>query len=226
MIEKDLEEYAQSAWSGLLEPVTSLSSSGAGKPSLVESDKKFYNFDKVMEQLLGKTGNKPCSGDGLVFSKKAAYFIEFKSGFTHKITKSNYDKEKMKCDVTGAECEPYRELFFKNQKTERGELLSSLRQKALEVYLVLEKKVLPCCEQTDPKRLVYVVVIDDDPTNAEEDILADVAGAATVKDNRLTDIRQSLQRLAHQTDAAGNTYCYDEIEVQTAAIFSRRLNGS
>ena len=45
-----------------------------------------------------------------------------------------------------------------------------------------------------------------------------------VKDNRIADIRRSLRRLAYQRDAAGNTYCYDEIEVHSAANFGRMLN--
>ncbi len=224
MIQKDLERYAQNNWSELMAAVTELSSSGQGKPSLVTSDKKFYNFDKIFGQLFAGQGSLPGSGDGLVFFRKSVCFVEFKSGFVQKITRNNYEKAKMTCDETGEECAAYRDLFFKNQETERKELLSNLRQKALEIYLTLEKKILPLCEDTEPRRLVFVVVIDDDPVNVEEDLLAELTGSQTVKDNRIADIRRSLRRLAYQRDAAGNTYCYDEIEVHSAANFSRMLN--
>ena len=54
MIQKDLERYAQNNWSELMAAVTELSSSGQGKPSLVTSDKKFYNFDKKKNQKFEK----------------------------------------------------------------------------------------------------------------------------------------------------------------------------
>ena len=54
--------------------------------------------------------------------------------------------------------------------------------------------------------------------------VTELTGSQTVKDNRIANIRRSLRRLAYQRDAAGNTYCYDEIEVHSAANFSRMLN--
>lgn len=223
MIEKDIERYASANWGELMKTVTELSTGGKDRKPLVENERKFYHFDQICKMLSGEKTDLPTSADGMSITAKKVCLIEFKSGFVQKITKNNYDKKKMTCKKTKEECADYRDLFFKHKETEREELLSSLRQKAVESYLLLEKQILPRCPEGGKRLLNYLVVIDDDPVNEEEDILADMAGVG-VDDNRVTAIRSSLRRLVGRLDADGNIYCYDKIEVHTAANFNRMLD--
>lgn len=60
---------------------------------------------------------------------------------------------------------------------ENDELVASIRTKAIESYITLEKHVFPLCRDSDgQKRLRYVAVIDADSVDGIEDTLADLAG--------------------------------------------------
>lgn len=223
MITKDLLGYAECNWDGFKASVTEVSKSNGTHIPLVESDELLFHFDKISLSLYAQ-GKAPTSADGMVITSKSIEFIEFKSGFKQKITKNNFDEEKGRCEDADKVCTQYWTLFFKNQKKEIHELISSIRFKALESYVTLEKHILPKCQQTGVHiPLKFVVVIDEDEVDNMEDTLAELAGKENVEDNHFSAIRNALRRLNVQRDADGNEYYYDSIEVLSARDFSNYL---
>lgn len=229
MIAKDLSAYAQREWSDLMLPVTQLSKRGGkdGKP-LVRHEKRLYNFDDICTTLFSaQRGKKPASADALDFFPKSVQLVEFKSGFRPKISKENFDQEKGSCKEKGGVCEEYWKLFSKLQKAQRRGLYDSIRAKAVESFLTLEKQVLPHCADLDePIQVLYVVVIDVDPMESMQDILTDLATPQLAKrsDNILTDIKNALKKLTNITDVHGNIYCYDGVQVLSPREYTDLLS--
>jgi len=225
MISKDLKSYAASSWSSFIDDITTISKDSRKGISLIEDETEIYNFDKICFSVFGE--NIPTSVDGIMLTDNAIEFVEFKSGFKHKIQKDNLDPEKKLCKVIGNKyCTWYWDLFFKNRDMEIKELISSIRFKGLESYLTLEKKVLPHCDELQGKPLLlkYIVVIDGDGVEGIEDSLAEVAGKEESTANSCSQIKDALKRITRQTDAEGNTYCYDEVEVMSAFDFKNKLS--
>ena len=107
---------------------------------------------------------------------------------------------------------------------ENDELVASIRKKAIESYITLEKHVFPLCRDSDgQKRLRYVAVIDADSVDGIEDTLADLAGGKNVEGNPFISVRKALQRLVGMSDAEGLSYFYDEIQVMSAMEFQNHL---
>lgn len=166
----------------------------------------------------------PTSADAVMITPKCVCFIEFKSGFKQRITKNNFDEEKARCKDADKVCKQYWALFFKNQKKEVQELIASIRMKALESYITLEKKILPKCCQADRKiGLKFMVIIDEDEVDNMEDTLAALAGGTQAKGNHFSEIRRALERMMVQHDADGNEYYYDDIKVWSARDFENYL---
>lgn len=229
MITKDVQAYAYSNWGDFLCPITELSKSNEGI-SLVQSPVQLYNFDDICKSLFAQ-GKVPTSADGLEFSSRTVELVEFKSGFKQRITKHNFDPAQGRCpdpDVNRV-CEDYWKLFFKNQKTNISQLISSIRNKAVESYVTLEKQVFPHCKDSGKSiQLKLVVVIDEDEIDSIEDTYSGLAGnteieSASAKDNHFSAIRCALRRLTNQHDANGNTYFYDCIEVLSVQDYLNKL---
>lgn len=217
MTDKNVCQFASANWGDHKTTVSVASKNSLGMP-LVESDFEIYNFDTICQSLFPGTEN-PTSADGIQFSNNNIQLIEFKSGFKQKITKNNFDIEHAKCDETGKVCDFYWELFWDNQKRKIKELISVIRLKAIESYVVLEKHIFPACDvnQTGKlSRIKFTVVIDEDSVDGIEDTLAELSGTEPKTNNAVTSVRQALKRLLSCKDLEGNTYFYDEIEVLTA----------
>lgn len=229
MITKDVQAYAISNWGQFLSPITELSKSNKGV-SLVESPVQLYNFDDVCKSLFA-LGKAPTSADGLDFFGGTVELIEFKSGFKQRITKYNFDPAQGQCPDPDVDrvCEDYWELFFKNQKLNISVLISSIRFKAVESYVTLEKRVFPHCQDAGtPIPLKLVVVIDEDEIDSMEDTYSELAGNTdaentAAKDNHFSAIRSALRRLTNQHDANGNDYFYDRIEVLSVQDYLNKL---
>ena len=225
MITKELQTYVQDNWGQFAEPVREVSKSGSRGKALIDNAIPLYNFDKICANIFQPfPGKQPASADGLAFTGKWIELVEFKTGFKKKITKNNFNKEMGSCPITGVYCEDYWKLFFKNQKKENDELVASIRTKAIESYITLEKHVFPLCRDSDgQKRLRYVAVIDADSVDGIEDTLADLAGGKNVEGNPFISVRKALQRLVGMSDAEGLSYFYDEIQVMSAMEFQNHL---
>ena len=224
MITKDVQAYAISNWGKYLSPITELSKNNDGV-SLVDSSVELYNFDDISQSLFAR-GKKPTSADGLGFNDLTMELVEYKSGFKQRITKNNFDPAKGRCpdpDMNRV-CEDYWKLFFKNQQTNISELISSIRNKAIESYISLEKQVFPRCQDScRPMRLKLVVVIDEDGIDSMEDTYAELAGNNNAEDNHFSAIKNALQRLVNHRDAEGNAYFYDCIEVISVQDYLNKL---
>lgn len=229
MISKDLPDYAAREWGGFLAPVTQLSMSGQnGGTPLVRHEKLLYNFDAICDALFYQQKSKrPPSVDALDISPQVVRLVEFKSGFRPKISRENFDKEKGSCKALGDVCTDYWKLFSKLKASHDNELLNSIRAKAVESLLTLEKQVFPLCKDL-PRHIsvFYVVVIDVEPTDKIEDILGDLGTKKQLDNtsNSLVRIKQSLSRLVGIQDAAQNIYCYDTVEVLSSQEYTERLS--
>ena len=160
-----------------------------------------------------------------VFSKGSVELIEFKSGFKKNITRDNFSEEKGWCEAGNKVCKEYWDLFFKNQQKETSELISSIRDKAIESYIAFEKHIFPECLELN-KEVVFklIVVIEGDEVDAFEDSLADVSGGKYIEDSQIGAVRSALKRLIAKKDALGNSYFYDEIVVMTAHDFKHYID--
>ena len=221
MTTRNLSQYALDHWDTYKKAITEISKNDKGQ-SLVESDKTIYNFDLICKNLFSEN-TSPCSADGITFSKNTIELVEFKSGFKQKITKWNYDPEQAKCPKYHEECTSYYKIFWENQDRKNSELIESIKLKAIESYLILEKHCLECCSELEDgmrSKIALKVVIDDDGINGIENVLSDVAKKNPQNNtNNISSIKQALKRFIHPVDANGNEYFYDEIEVLTSVDY-------
>lgn len=223
MLTKDLLRYAETNWERYKATVSVISENDQTHVPLVTGDVLLFHFDKISEALYPQ-GKAPTSADGLEVTDRGVAFVEFKSGFQRKITKKNFDEEQAWCKDGNKVCDKFWNLFFKEQGKEIAELISSIRFKAIESYITLEKHIFPKCQQADVQiPLKFVVIIDEDAVDAMEDTLAELAGETDIKDNHFSAIRSALRRLTGQHDTDGNGYYYDSIEVLSAREYSTHL---
>ena len=224
MIDVDLRAYAQTNWIRHKKKVSIISKSHHTGTPLVQDDTIIYCFDDICDGLFDEK-RKPTSVDGIIVTEKYIEMVEFKSGFKQRITKQNFDQEQGRCRHSNEVCKDYWDLFFKNQKSNISALISSIRAKAVESYVTLEKHIFPCCNQSDVHvSLKLLVVIDDDGIDSMEDTLADLAGISDVPNNSFSSIRQALQRVKNCSDVNGKSYFYDAVEVMSARDFKNYLH--
>lgn len=223
MTTKNLSYYAKASWLPVdryYDTITNISASTNGNP-LVECSTKIFWFDHISDDLFDPN-NLPASSDGIIVKDKAIYFVEFKSGFKKKITKNNFNMDIAKCESKGEVCQDYWDLFFKKQKKDTEQLINSIRDKAIESYITLDKNILPkCLELTNGQkhRIVFIVVIDEDGIDNMEAALAGLSSNSPSPDNCFENIKKSLKRCYKQTDANGQDYYYDEIKVMSPCDF-------
>lgn len=226
MVTKDLSKYAKENWKDYKETISKISKGGrdGNQKPLVVSTKKQYNFDEICLDIFGE-GKVPTSADGIVTTKKGIELTEFKSGFKRKITKENFDPETGCCPKAGEVCEDYWELFFKEQKKEISELIQSIRLKAIESYITLEKHIFPHCQDAGTRiSIALIVVIDGDEVDTMEDTLSELADIEPGdEENHLGAVRNALKRLNCQCDANGSEYYYDKITVMSVQDYKNQL---
>lgn len=232
MVTKNLPQYATERWGDYIVSVTEASKSQSGT-ALVTSDANIYCFDAICKSLFPGQ-DISTSADGLQFPKGNVELVEFKSGFSRRITKDKFNPSEGLCDKLtefGVEhvCDYYWNLFWKLQDKERHELIESIRLKAIESFMLLEKHIFPACEEHENGRtsqLVFTVVVDEDGVDGIEDTLAELAQVETKTNNCLTSIRQALNRLVNRRDASGSPYFYDRVEVLSAKDFANRIKSN
>lgn len=211
-----------------LKTITELSKSDGSSVSLVEDDFNMLDFDAITKDLFSKQ-SLPTSADALHVSKSFVELVEFKTGFKQKITKDTRDKHKAKCDKIQTEdyiCDEYWKCFFDRQDKERKLLIESIKFKAIDSYITLEKMLLPLCrdsDKTELTKLKFTVVIDENEIDNMENVLAELSGRKTTKNNCFTSIRNSLDRFKVQKDSDGVEYFYDEIRVVSSSEYKCSL---
>lgn len=137
----ELEAYFNQNWNEkeFRGTVTKLSKSDKGT-SLVKSNFEMFNFDAIIRSIY--KSDEPSSADAIFFSKGNLHLVEFKTGFYQKVRKrrSDFNEEIAKCKHLGAICDDYWKQFTERQDKEIEILLDSLKLKAIETYIFLEKK--------------------------------------------------------------------------------------
>lgn len=213
MVDKDLHAYVSCAFFDLLEPISVLSKSDAGKV-LVDDKRVCYNFDKITEKVY-PNAKPPSSADALSITNKMVLFTEFKSGFKRKISRETLDYNQLKCPQDESKtCTDFAKILISKMDLETKELLDSLKFKAIESYITLEKKLLPLCPPLASKnklRTVFCVVIDDYVDNMENTLL-ELSGAHS-SSNAFANVKSSLSRFINLKSADNNDFYYDEIKV-------------
>lgn len=224
MTSKNLEAYISNNWGPPQKTISEISASNNSEP-LVRSEKKMYCLDDICKDIYVPK-YLPTSADGLDFRPRCIHLIEFKSGFRDKITKENFDLDTAKCESKGDLCQDYWKSFRRVRELEKEALVDSLRLKAIESYITLDRCLLPLCEELPGKqvRIKLTAVIDAEESDTMEDMLAELAGKKPKSDNPYKNIRQALSRLQQQTDKKGITYYYDEIEVISAQEYQKRIS--
>lgn len=230
MLTKNIDKFARENWQceRYYNTITKISDPGNGN-SLVTSSQKMFWFDHISDDLYTCQNNIPTSADGIIITERVIYFVEFKSGFKKKITTKNFDEKKASCPYKNAICKDYWKLFFKKQNKETEQLIDSIRDKAIESYITLEKRLVPQFIDLDVSqkyRLVFVVVIDENEIENMEATLGDLCSKDSISNNCFSDIRKSLQRCMNQKDACGNDYYYDEVRVMSTSDFVSFINNN
>ena len=226
MTTKNLSQFAIANWDTYKTSIAIASKNERGQ-ALVECEDDIYNFDEICKSIFN-SNNISTSADGILFEGKNIELIEFKSGFKQRITKKAFNEEKGKCKKTTPEiiCDDYWNLFWDNQERKIRELTDSIKLKAVESYITLEKHLFPICNddiEGNSFRIIFTVVVDEDGADGIEEILAEASGSNPETNNQLISLKQSLRRFSNITDCKGNAYLFDEIRVLTAKDFQNRI---
>ena len=221
MTTRNLEQFAIMNWSEHIRSVKKISENTNGV-SLVDSDTKIFSFDEIVKCTFPHR-DLPTSADGIDFKKDEIYVVEFKSGFKQKITKDKFDESKAKCDITKKVCGDYWGVFWENQSLKKDQLIDSIKLKAIESYMILEKHYFPQCSCDKEKKLVFIAVIDEDGVDGIEDSMAEVAGVEVKSENCFKSIKQALNRLTNRSDINGSTYLYDKVLVKSVVEYKKTL---
>lgn len=106
----------------------------------------------------------------------------------------------------------------------RESINQTLRMKAIESYITLEKKIFQGCRPFDQAfRLQFCVVIDEDSVDGMEETLAELSGRSETTGNPYASIKASLKRYINCRDCSGTPYFYDEVKVLSVTDFENYL---
>lgn len=217
----ELEEYFNRKWNtkSFRGTVTKLSKPDKGK-SLVKSKFEMYNFDAIVR--FESNPEQPSSVDGIYFLNGNLHLVEFKTGFYQKIRKGrfDFDEEEAKCPHINSICDDYWKQFTDRQDRELDILYNSLKLKALESYLFLEKKIGFIKSKLDSGNLILNIVIDANGIDGMEAELAELANS----NDPIANVQSSMHRFKNQKDINQNIYYYDEINVYSGEGYSQIIN--
>ncbi len=222
MSRKDIYGYINNNFKEFLEPISELSKSA--KTVLVNDNRHLFNFDKITENIY--EGKKvPSSADSLWVKGNEILLTEFKSGFKRKISKETLDDSKLKCpyDETRV-CKDFGKLLIDKGKLETNELLDSLKFKAIESYITLEKKIFPLCPLPSKGkiRVIFCAVVDD-YVDSMEDTLSELAGGF-INTNTFQQVRDSLSRFIGLKSQDGENFYYDKIEIMSPYEYQKYIS--
>ena len=216
----NLTSYINSNWSKFKESITKISKND--ETSLITSSIKLFNFDKISEDIYGNNSTKPTSVDALMLTKSGLNLIEFKSGFSDKIAKDNFDEEKAKCSYSHKVCKDYWDSFNKCRKLEKKDLKNSIMLKAVESIITLKEKVFPqVCKGGDKIKLKLIVVIDTNPSDSIYESLTSLAKSDCSNSSVIGSLKNSLLRFRNKGKV---NFYYDAVEVYSAIELKKRID--
>lgn len=103
------------------------------------------------------------------------------------------------------------------------ELISSIKFKAIESYVLLEKIVFPECENLQKNICInLIIVIDEQGIDGMENILATLAKTKLKANNNITILKDSLNRFLIKEN---KPFFFDNIEIKTASEFQNQIKG-
>ena len=143
-----------------------------------------------------------------------------------KISRENIDDDKLICPHDTAKvCKDYGNLLIAKGNLETRELLDSIKFKAIESYVTLEKKFFLLCStlsHDNKLRVIFCVVIDD-YVDSMEDSLLELANVSSAS-NSFTDIKSSLFRFVNLKTQNNEDFYYDEIKVLSPYEYQQYLS--
>lgn len=166
---------------------------------MILSKRHAYNFDKIAERL--SSDKKLSTADALYVGKRSILLIEFKTGFDIK------------------------KYINDDNKSFKEMLRKSLRLKACESLILLEKVF--CDEQKTDFKKIYVSVIDgdNDPLGARSDTLDDISNR-----NESISEKQQIERelreksvLLYRKEFGKKHIMYDQVEVMYDSVFDSEI---
>lgn len=119
--------------------------------------------------------------------------------------------------------------FSKSQDKETKELKASIKFKAIESYIMLEKQIFPLCDcdLERPYKIELIVVIDEEEIEDYENTLYELSSekipSNADKNNIFHSLKESLKNYCDQKDKQSppNDYFYDKIQVLSAKKFEK-----
>ena len=215
----EFEQYCIDNWSDCLKPISELSN------ALVDSKTVGYCFDDVCSNLCSDSSSKPASVDAMFIKGNVIEFVEYKTGIRQKITTSNFDDKLIPVSLTQTEKDEYKEMLIERSEFSHKYLLECIKLKAVESYVLFEKKViLDSHLQFDRDKFFIrlIIVHDDGGISSNIDILGSLSKGHQQSELSRT-ISSSLCRYRKQEDANSNKYYYDDIKVVSAIEYKNRI---
>lgn len=219
MIAYNLQKYIEQKH--VPKKYSELSFNPRGNNSLITSDKQeAYSFDDIVSNLF--PSHSPTSADALLFRRNSTILIEFKSGFTRRITRESYDPEMCKCPTYKVECLDYKDILLKNAELEIQELIQNIQLKVIESRWTLEYHLSKHCDTMEtPKAIKYIVVADIVKANplAALDYMNGNLAKKPSSNNIYNVIKNKLHHY-FQESTLHERFAYESVEVLSVEEFT------
>lgn len=217
----DVKTYLNAEFGEHISTISTVSSSDNGN-ILVDSGKQVYSFDKIKDQLYTGQSQKPSSVDALYFIDDTLELVEFKSGFKKTITETTFDDQQAKCEYNdhGITCKHLLK-WSKLINEKQDELLKrNLKLKAIESYLILDKKIFSECN-THPTKVTLKIVIDCNDVDAIDELAKAQGNLARNGNESIVDRLKKMLKpyIKKQT----SDYFYSQIDVMYDQSFKKYI---
>lgn len=194
------------SYTSYFQDVTSISN------SLVQSQRRFLNFDKLVQKVLDPSSAKPKTVDMVAFdTNDELCLVEFKGVKKNEIL------------VPSGNCNHHPSGICSNlkdtQKLKGNEIVSSVKLKAVESWTILEQQVCKGQKTSMSNVKSHYFVVIDMPLSVASMINSAMSGVTAIG-NLPDSIRKGLLRY---TKNKYRSYYYDSIEVVTPACFSNDI---
>ena len=212
--------------------VTELSKSQEGK-SLVSADFLAYSFDDIFKN--DKKTQKLHPVDAVVPYEDKLILIEFKSGFEDKVNKNTFKKslyeESKHCDKDKKDCQKliaflsdYYQLFYEKRKSQKHELIYSLKLKLYDVVFFVKNSIFPyCIQKRKDIEIIYIIVVDSLYIESRENTISGVNKNSILTPEKSVLIQDKMNVCQQLFDAENELLC-DKLVVVTAEEFLKQCN--
>lgn len=217
----DVKTYLNAEFGEHISTISTVSSSDNGN-ILVDSGKQVYSFDKIKDQLYTGQPQKPSSVDALYFIDDTLELVEFKSGFKKIITEANFDDQQAKCEYNdhGITCKYLLKWSKIINKSQDEVLKRNLKLKAIESYLILDKKIFSECD-AHPEKVSLKIVIDCNGVDAIDELAKTQGNLAGNGNESIIDRLKNMLKpyIKKQT----SDYFYSKIDIMYDQSFKKYI---